>query len=53
MTLRELLNEGETKLKISEVSDARHDALEILLDTFHIGKEEYILYAETGINEAF
>lgn len=53
MTLRELAREGETILANAGVPDARHDARTLILDTFHINTSEYILLAETELENAF
>ena len=53
MTLRELACEGEMILKAADVPDARHDARTLLLDTFHINTSEYILLAESQLENAF
>lgn len=53
MTLRELAREGEMILEAAGVNDARHDARALLLDTFHINTSEYILLAESELENAF
>lgn len=53
MTLRELAREGEMILEAAGVNDARHDARTLLLDTFHINTSEYILLAESELENAF
>lgn len=53
MTLRELYNEGRSILEAKSVPDAGHDARALLLDTFHISKNEYLLLGETELCNAF